>query len=127
MPSVGAWKRARGRPVEDLAQEARVLAAVNDRALALGLDPAALRALFALEIELSKRIQTRASSGAAELDLDAQLRPALAELSDRQIESLALAAPIDSRALDPATLEPLRELLEPAEVAELAAALSRIR
>ena len=127
MPLVGAWKREHARPVEDTDQEARVLEAVRQRAIDLGLDPAALRALFALEIELSKRIQTRASDGAEKLDLDTQLRPALAELSDRQIESLALAAPVDSRALDAATLEPLNELLEPVEVAELATALSRIR
>jgi len=127
MPAVGAWKRAHARPVEDTPQEARVLESVRQRAIDLGLDPAALRALFALEIELSKRIQVRAANGDAELDLETQLRPALAELSDRQIESLALAAPVDSRALDPASLEPLNELRQPTEVAELAAALSRIR
>jgi ABC-type amino acid transport substrate-binding protein len=127
MPAVGAWKRRNGRPIEDTAQEARVLEAVRQRAIDLGLDPAALRDLFALEIELSKRIQSRATGGNWQLDLDTQLRPALAELSDRQIESIALAAPVDSSALDAATLEPLHELLEPTEVAELAAALSRIR
>jgi ABC-type amino acid transport substrate-binding protein len=127
MPAVGAWKRAHERPIEDTAQEARVLESVQRRAIDLGLDPGALRDLFALEIELSKRIQVRAANGDLQLDLDTQLRPALAELSDRQIESLALAAPVDSGALDPGTLEPLNELLEPVEVAELAGALSRIR
>jgi ABC-type amino acid transport substrate-binding protein len=127
MPAVGAWKKAHDRPIEDAPQEVRVLDSVHQRAIDLGLDPAALRDLFALEIELSKRIQARAANGAAELDLETQLRPALAELSDRQIESLALAAPVDSHALDPSTLEPLNELLLPAEVAELATALSRIR
>jgi len=127
MPAVGAWKREHERPIEDTAQEARVLEAVRQRAIDLGLDPAALRDLFALEIELSKRIQARAANGDWKLDLDTQLRPKLAELSDRQIESIALAAPIEARALDEATLEPLNELLEPVEVAELAAALSRIR
>jgi chorismate mutase-like protein len=126
-PAVGAWKRAHQRPIEDSAQEARVLESVRQRAIDLGLDPTALRALFALQIELSKRIQIRASNGDAQLDLDTQLRPALAELSDRQIESIALAAPVDSRSLDQGTLEPLNELLEPVEVAELATALSRIR
>ena len=126
-PAIGAWKRAHARPVEDTAQEARVLESVRQRAIDLGLDPAALRDLFALQIELGKRIQTRAANRDAQLDLETQLRPALAELSDRQIESLALAAPVDSGALDAATLEPLHELLEPIEVAELAAALSRIR
>ncbi len=126
-PAIGAWKRAHNRPIEDTAQEARVLEGVRQRAIDLGLDPVALRDVFALQIELGKRIQVRASNGDARLDLDTQLRPALVELSDRQIESIALAVPVDSSALDPATLEPLKELLEPAEVAELAAALSRIR
>jgi len=127
MPAVGAWKRAHGRPIEDPAQEARVLEGVAARAKALGLDPAAARALFALQIDLAKRIQSRAAAGAATLDLESQLRPALAELSDRQLEALALAAPIDSTALDSATLEPLHEWLEPAEVADLARAISGIR
>ncbi|MEX2208270.1 MAG: transporter substrate-binding domain-containing protein [Myxococcota bacterium] len=126
-PAIGAWKRAHQRPIEDTVQEARVLEAVRQRAIDLGLDPAALRDLFALQIELGKRIQVRAANGDARLDLDTQLRPALVELSDRQIESIALAAPVDSLALDPGTLEPLHELLEPVEVAELATALSRIR
>jgi cyclohexadienyl dehydratase len=126
MPAVGAWKREHGRPIEDLPQEARVLEDAAARAQALGLDPTAARALFALQIDLAKRIQTRAAAGAATLDLESQLRPALAELSDRQLEALALAAPIDSAALDDATLEPLREWLEPSEVRAVARALSGI-
>jgi len=127
MPAVGAWKRAHQRPIEDLAQEARVLEGVDARAKTLGLDPAPVRALFALQIDLAKRVQSRTAPGAATLDLDTQLRPALAELSDRQLEALVLAAPIDSAALDPATLEPLREWLEPSEVEAVARALSGIR
>ncbi len=127
MPSVGAWKRAHGRPIADPAQEARVLEGVAKSARDRGLAPDPVRALFALEIELAKRIQTRAAAGAADLDLETQLRPALAELSDRQLESLSLVRPLDSGALDAATLEPLRELLEPDEVADLVRALSTIR
>ena len=127
MPSVGAWKRAHGRPIADPAQEARVLDGVAKSAQDLGLDPSAVRALFALEIELAKRIQIRSAGGAAELDLETQLRPALAELSDRQLESLSLVDPLDSRALDAPTLEPLLELLEQVEVDDLVRALSRIR
>lgn len=127
MPAVGAWKRAHDRPIEDLPQEARVLEGVTARARALGLDPEAARALFALQIDLAKRIQSRAAAGAATLDLESQLRPALAELSDRQLEALALAAPIDSKQLDRATLEPFREWLEPSEVLAVTRALSGIR
>ena len=126
MPAVGAWKSAHERPIADPAQEARVLAGVAARAKTLGLDPAAVRALFALQIDLAKRIQARAAAEAATLDLESQLRPALAELSDRQLEALALAAPVDSAALDRATLEPLHEWLEPSEVSALARALSGI-
>lgn len=126
MPAVGAWKRANDRPIADLPQEARVLEDVTARARRLGLDPAPARALFALEIELAKRIQTRAPATASGLDLDTQLRPALAKLTERQLESLALAAPVDPGALDDATLEPLREWLEPGEVAELVRVLSGI-
>ncbi len=127
MPAVGAWKSSHDRPIEDPAQEARVLEGVAARAKSLDLDPAAVRALFALQIDLAKRIPSRAAAGEATLDLESQLRPALAELSDRQLEALALAAPIDSAALDSATLEPLREWLEPSEVQALARALSGIR
>jgi chorismate mutase-like protein len=127
MPAVGAWKVAHQKPIEDLPQEARVLEGVVAKAKALGLDPAAAQALFALQIDLAKRIQTRAPAAEATLDLDTQLRPALSELSDRQLEALALARPIDSRALDGATLEPLREWLEPGEAEAVARALSGIR
>jgi len=127
MPSVGAWKRAHGRPIADPGQETRVLDNVAKSATAKGLDPIAVRALFALEIELAKRIQERVSGALENLDLDTQLRPALAELSDRQLESLALVGRLDSQNLDSSTLEPLREWLEPAEVTALVATLSRIR
>jgi hypothetical protein len=86
-----------------------------------------VRALFALQIELAKRIQARAPAPAAELDLAAQIRPALAELSERQLEALALAVPLDPETLDRGTLEPLAALLEPDEVRELAAVLGRVR
>ncbi len=127
MPAVGAWKAAHQKPIADPIQEARVLDGVSKRAASLGLDPQAVRALFALQIELAKAIQGRAPNAAATLDLDTQIRPALAELSDRQLESLRLAVPIDPAALDAATLEPLRDWLEPREVDSLARALAGIR
>lgn len=127
MPAVGAWKLAHGLPIEDAAQEARVLEAAEKRARELALEPESVRALFALEIELAKRIQTRAPAPGAELDLSRQLRPALEELTQRQLDSLAFAAGLDPATLDATRLAPLAALLQPAEVHELAAALARVR
>jgi chorismate mutase-like protein len=127
MPAVGAWKAAHQKPIEDLAQEARVLDEVERQADALELDPVTVRALFALQIDLAKKIQARAPAAEPTLDLETQIRPALAELSARQLESLRLAAPVSEISLDRRTLEPLGALLEPSEVAALAAAISGIR
>ena len=128
MDAVGAWKRAHGKPIEDLAQEARVLDAVEAQARALGLDPASVRALFQLEIELAKRIQRDARPVPRALDLDTELRPALARLSDRQLEALARAAPIPTRRLRFRRRWPRwLPLLTPAEVAALRAALAAVR
>ena len=124
MDAVGAWKRAHGKPVEDLAQEARVLDAVETQARALGLDPASVRALFQLEIELAKRIQRDAHPVPRALELDTELRPALARLSDRQLEALARAAPVADDSFDSTALAPLAALLDPAELAALRAALA---
>jgi chorismate mutase-like protein len=125
MPAVGAWKRDHGLEIEDPAQEARVLESMEARARELSLDPDAVRALFALQIELAKRIQTRAPAAASELDLERQLRPALADLSRRQLEALASDTPLD-RELSADRLAPLGTWLEPGEVRELYAALRAV-
>lgn len=123
MEWVGAWKRAHGKPIEDLAQEARVLDAVEQRAAELGLEPLGVRRLFELEIALAKRIQAATTHTVAALDLDTELRPALARLSDRQLDALARAAPIARESLDPGALAPLSALLTGDEVAKLESAL----
>lgn len=127
MDAVGAWKRANKKPIEDAAQEARVLDAAGQRARALGLDPASVRALFQLEIELAKRIQREAHPVAKVFDLDSELRPALARLSDRQLEALARAAPVPDGSFDSVALAPLAALLDPAEVGQLRAALVAVK
>jgi len=127
MDAVGAWKRAHDKPIEDPAQEARVLDAVAARARALGLDPASVRALFQLEIELAKRIQRSARPAPHTLDLDTELRPALARLSDRQLEALARSAPVPEASFDATALAPLAALLEPAELAALRTALGAVK
>jgi len=59
MPEVARAKRARGQPVEDAAREQRVLADAAASAAAAALDPAAVRELFALQIELARRRSAR--------------------------------------------------------------------
>ncbi|MFI5316412.1 MAG: transporter substrate-binding domain-containing protein [Myxococcota bacterium] len=126
MEWVGAWKRVHGKPIEDLAQEARVLDAVGVRARELGLDPDGVRQLFALEIQLAKRIQRDTEQTSAPLDLDTELRPALARLSDRQLDALARAAPVPAASFDPGALAPLAPLLSPEEIAALRSALAGV-
>jgi len=126
MEWVGAWKRVHGVPIEDPAQEARVLEAVGARARALGLDPDGVRRLFALEIALAKRIESDVKADVAPLDLDTELRPAIARLSDRQLQALARAAPVPAESFDLGSLAPLAELLTSHEIAELRAALAGV-
>jgi len=126
MDFVGGWKRAHHLPVEDRAQETRVLDAVEAKARALGLEPAGVRRLFELQIALAKRIQTGTARSDSPLELEGELRPALARLSDRQLEALHRAAPISEAALGPEALAPLAAVLEPRELSELRAALLAI-
>ena len=126
MEWVGAWKHVHGKPIEDLAQEARVLDAVGKRAGELGLEPDSVRRLFELEIALAKRIQSASEQTVAPLDLDTELRPAIARLSDRQLEALARAAPIAPETFDPGALAPLAALLTEDESAQLRSALAGV-
>ncbi len=126
MEWVGAWKRAHQKPIEDLAQEARVLDAVAKRAAELGLEPEGVRRLFELEIALAKRIQGKTGKTAAALDLDTELRPALARLSDRQLDALARAAPIAPASFDSGVLAPLAPILSGEEIAQLETALAGV-
>jgi chorismate mutase-like protein len=126
MEWVGAWKRVHQLPIEDLAQEARVLDAVAKKAGDVGLDGASVRALFALQIALAKRIQGDTRRDQAPLDLDHELRPAIARLSDRQLEALVRAVPIAPAAFSPAALAPLQAVLRPDEVSQLTSALAAV-
>jgi chorismate mutase-like protein len=126
MDAVGAWKRAHQQPIEDAAQEARVLERVQARARELGLEPASVRALFEVEIALAKRIEAESHPGTPSLDLDTELRPAIARLSDRQLALLGEVAPVTPDSFSPAALAPLQAVLAPDELAELTAALSGV-
>ena len=120
MPHVAAWKQARGIAIEDPARERTVLARAVERAREHDLDPARMRAFFALQIELAKRVQVRAPAPRTALDLERQVRPALLRLGDRIVASLARGASLE--AID---LAPLRPWLADAEIAELRTALQR--
>ncbi|KFE63932.1 transporter substrate-binding domain-containing protein [Hyalangium minutum] len=92
MPWVAAAKQRDGKPIEDLPQEAKVLAASREavRSAAGALDrappsDAALDAFFQAQIDAAKGVQRRASidAGAPSPSLDKELRPAIARISDR--------------------------------------------
>jgi len=85
MPAVADAKRAAGRPIEDSAQEARVIEGARRSALAHGLaqDPVAM--LFGAIIAAARDIQHRFLARpwpVDALDLERDARPAIARLSD---------------------------------------------
>jgi cyclohexadienyl dehydratase len=123
MPAVAAWKRAHGLAVEDSLREQAVLARADSAARAAGLEPDSVRALFAVQIALAKAIEGRATEAESTLDLETELRPALSEIGDRIVASLAIAAPVEARALAEDRLVPLGELLRSDEVGELRTAI----
>ncbi len=120
MPAVGAWKRARGLPLEDLEREAVVLERVAERARSLGLPVAQVRELFADQIQWAKEVQGR-TDDAATLDLVEELRPLLLRLGDRTLESIARVRSAGVTSPEPTDrqLEPLRPWLLPYELQDL--------
>jgi len=124
MPAVGAWKRARGAPLEDLAQERRVLADVEARAGRLKLPAGPVRALFETQIELAKRIQAR-TTDAESLNLETELRPVLLELGARILDALpGLAA---ARASEGDAWQCIEELLSADEAERLRSDVRALR
>lgn len=109
MPLVAGAKAKLALPIEDLPREKVVLDSAALSAKKVGLPESEARAFFALQIELSKAVQRRATE-ATTLDLNQQIRPALNELGDR-----ILAAVVEARGaglLAQSTLPDL-ELLSP--------------
>ncbi len=126
MPAVAAYKRAHALPIEDAAREARVLEHAETQARSGGLDPASIRALFGIQIELAKAVERRAGEGPA-LDLDRELRPALIRIGDDIVARLAELAPIAPSSISDDRLLPLRGLLEEREIETLRAAMLAVR
>jgi len=93
MPFVGAYKASHHLPVEDVAQEARVLGRVASSASELGLDPDSVRALYRELITAAKEIER------AQATVSNPLQPSLDELR------------IVIRKIDAQMLGTLRELL----------------
>ncbi len=126
MPAVAAWKRRNDRPIADSAREELVLARVAEQVSAVGLEPGAALRLFELQIELARTVQARAPA-VEPLDLERELRPALLQLAERIVDSLARAVPVDPNALEAGRLAPLATLLEPNEIDRLRAAILAVR
>jgi len=121
MPSVAAAKEAAGLPVEDRAQEARVVAAARARAAGAGLDADSTEALFRAAIAAARAVESAwlatprdRRPPVAALDLARDARPALARLTNAIVaraadvarEPAALAA-ADAGRIAAAVDEPL--------------------
>ena len=98
MRDVAAYKWINGLPVEDGAREARVLGSAESAALRFGVDVAATRELFQVQIEAAKEVQLywfeiwsadKAPDDAP--DLIRELRPRLLALGDLIMAGLAAA------------------------------------
>jgi cyclohexadienyl dehydratase len=93
MPWVGAAKRVLRMPIEDRAQEARVLAHVRELASGSLLDPSGVESLYRVLIRSAKIIQLApVLPGAPATTLDA-LRGAIGGIDEHLVQSLKGAAP----------------------------------
>jgi chorismate mutase-like protein len=137
MPSVAAAKWAAGTPVHAPEREAQVIAAAGRRAEELGLDPAPVRDLFALQIRLANDLQSRLieewKAGAPAPhgplpSLTADLRPRIDRIGNELLDALYLAAPYVGAQRPDAALSVLdADRVGDAQRAELFAAVGHIR
>ncbi|EMF02926.1 chorismate mutase [Serratia marcescens] len=105
MKDVAGYKAQQHLPIEDLAQEAKVLASAQAEAGRLGLEPASVRPFIAAQMDAAKAIQYRyradwlASPGSGWQPRPlAQVRPQIAQLSSQILQRLAerlRAGPLD--------------------------------
>ncbi len=128
MPSVAAWKRANGKPIEDLERERQVLERAVAQAKARSISAESARGLFRVQVELAKAIQSRTPQGVQGLDLT-RVRNVLSALGDRILESLAGQIPLPADGLTAGTqrLIPLHVQLEPQEFEMLRSQLLALR
>ena len=109
MPAVALAKAAAGRPIEDRVQEARVLTAACEHAVAAGLAPAPVVAFFSGQLDAARELQYRVLALPKDrrptpepLDLEREARPALATISSTIVARLAqlATAPAELAGLD---------------------------
>jgi cyclohexadienyl dehydratase len=129
MPSVAAAKRATGAPVEDRAQEGRVLERARDLAKGAALDPRSLEAVYAVLIKAAKIIQLAPVSGASPTVTLAALRDVIATIDEHLVACLKTAAPrVPPAEWQRGLLDGIQSEVLPKQVlTELAAALAGVR
>jgi cyclohexadienyl dehydratase len=115
MPAVAAAKERARVPVDDEAQEERVVVTARKRAADLGVDPDGVERLFRAQIAAARQVQREFLAAPAPrrppvetLDLARDARPALARISDAIVDRAA------DLAREPATLA----RLDPGRLAE---------
>ncbi len=100
---VAAWKWRHERPIEDLAQEARVLDTSAAQAEAAGLDFPTIRPFLAAQMEASKAVQRRwfaewrkngLPATQPDLDLVTVLRPSIVRAGDAILTQLVVVRPM---------------------------------
>ncbi|CAI1506786.1 Secreted chorismate mutase precursor [Serratia quinivorans] len=96
MKDVAGYKAQQHLPIEDLAQESKVLAGAQAEANRLGLDPLTVRPFILAQMDAAKAIQYRfRADWLAQPESDWQprpldsVRPQIAELSSRILQRLA--------------------------------------
>jgi len=113
MMTVAAAKERAGLPVADPNQEQRVQAAARARAVADGLAPGSVDFFFQAQIDAARAVQQAyldtpkdARPPVDTLDLNGQLRPALAVVSDAIVDQAAVVAadPVALGQIDPGGL-----------------------
>ncbi len=103
MRPVGQWKQRHRLPIQDVAREEQVLEATVRQAEQLGIESAASRRLFSLQIELARHLQQRVLAEPPAptqplRDLNSELRPALDRIGRELLIAIYLAMPELERA-----------------------------
>ncbi len=94
MPLVAAVKRRANLPIEDPAQEARVLEHVRAAATAAGLQPDTVAELFRVQMDAAKAVESASPAASVGADVTlADVRAAVAAVSDQVIIELTRCQP----------------------------------